>query len=683
MAGGSGRRGPAKRKHTKRASSYHTCRRSRQLEVQFSGTLNAEEEGRSVNPIPPRVALDFVPFCVDVHPTLPIAVAGLINGTAAVVSFDCDNSSAEVVTRVSLSKSSSIRSVSFLGPTGAQLLAAAHDTTITIIDANTQSVAWQRRRPPHVGYVTTAAQIHSSSGPDPNLFVTGDEAGAILLWDSRAARGPAASAHEHGDYISALLSPEGIGGGRYLYTAAGDGHIGVFDTRKMKYVDIFKASGRDEVHSLAAISSANALVGGTLNGIIKVWKHDAWDHPMTTIRGHPQEIDALAVLPCDVPAAGRGRGAGSAEGVPAILVSGAMDSTVRAIQVFPAPRALLASVPLLEGAPVDVDVAFAVKSDPFGPTARTASLLSAADPAAGAARTGLFSAPVRGTSNQLGGGGTVAPTATGPLSGLAAAHARAAAQSKEIGVHVRGDDAAGGILGLAMWQRAGFTGVGGPSVLDGGGRCDAMAICITAGDASMHFVDLTYVNPVMPDGPRIGGEDSDDGDDDSDDDSDGGAANAMGDDGDADSGWETGSSSGDEEDEDEDSDGEAVMHSVRRNKKSGGGAAAAASDPLARPGSGAAPPPDVEDEDTVRARAERLSAAFPGVRTPAQPLSDLAPLAPPVFASGVGEALPGRQRVVPEGKEMKYDKRGRVRAQLGFARDTAETMRKSFFSDMS
>lgn len=214
----------------------------------------------------------------------------------------------------------------------AGLFTASSDRSVKCLDAAGNTV-WSAIDG-HESAVNTVAFLAET------LIATGDEDGCVKIWDTRApAAGaggaaassssssasslPAVSFSKQQDVVTDLMC---VADKATLLASSGDGTLASYDLRKMK-INGRSRKSEDEMLSLALIKGGNAVVSGTQEGVLLVWKWGRWntqapdwdevlDAP-ERFRGHPQSIDALLAVDDDT------------------IITGSSDGLIRLLTIKP------------------------------------------------------------------------------------------------------------------------------------------------------------------------------------------------------------------------------------------------------------------------------------------------------------------------------------------------------------
>jgi WD repeat-containing protein 55 len=218
----------------------------------------------------------------------------------------------------------------------AGLFTASSDRSVKCLDA-AGNVTWSAVNG-HESAVNTVTFLAET------LIATGDEDGCIKIWDTRAsplagaasaggaaagasaasaAAAPTVSFSKQNDVITDLMC---VAEKATLLATSGDGTLASYDLRKMK-INGRSRKSEDEMLSMCLLKGGNAVVTGTQEGVLLVWKWGRWntqapdwdeylDAP-ERFRGHPQSIDALLAVDDDT------------------IITGSSDGLIRLLTIKP------------------------------------------------------------------------------------------------------------------------------------------------------------------------------------------------------------------------------------------------------------------------------------------------------------------------------------------------------------
>ena len=183
------------------------------------------------------------------------------------------------------------------------------------LDASTGALAWTARDA-HDGVGLNRVSTCLSGTMGTWALLSGDENGAVKLWDARqdsrngaAAKAPTA----HTDYVADFCAlPEGA----TVATCGGDGTLAVLDVRKLK-VRARSEELETELLSLSLLKDGTTLVAGTQDGALFSWNVGGWEAPVGKFPGHPDSIECILKVTENV------------------VLTGAADGMIRILSVEP------------------------------------------------------------------------------------------------------------------------------------------------------------------------------------------------------------------------------------------------------------------------------------------------------------------------------------------------------------
>ncbi|KAL7503901.1 hypothetical protein ACHAXN_005762 [Cyclotella atomus] len=252
------------------------------------------------------------------------------------------------------------------------------------------SIVWSVDNAHHVG-ICKLYQLPQTSSAGP-LLVSGDDVGAVRLWDVRLCGGDGdgngnthnSSNNKQNPFDNLMKPPQGCvmqwkvnqdyitdfacnNDGSHLLTTSADGTLSVFDVRfvhrkhtprsvilpqvdlntttnptpqSKKNVNTWETSGyaqsdnqEDELLSLCLLKNLTKVCVSSQQGILSLFSYNTWGDISDRFPGHPQSIDALLKIDEDT------------------ILTGSSDGLVRAVQLL--PNALLGVLGSHEGFPVE------------------------------------------------------------------------------------------------------------------------------------------------------------------------------------------------------------------------------------------------------------------------------------------------------------------------------------------
>lgn len=185
---------------------------------------------------------------------------------------------------------------------GALLVAGSDDATIRLYDA-ASGKATAHYKEAHDAGVERLAPLGA-----PHLFASGDEAGAVKLWDARSKPSSACfyKYSKHTDYVSSFALHEADG---CLVVASADGTLSVHDLAARKARARSEEDADDELLSVAVVKSGRKLLVGCQSGVLSLFSWGHFADCSDRYPGHPESVDALAAFDEDTVLTGSGDGA--------------------------------------------------------------------------------------------------------------------------------------------------------------------------------------------------------------------------------------------------------------------------------------------------------------------------------------------------------------------------------------
>ena len=236
---------------------------------------------------PPELELPEVPLSLDFHPTADVLATGLVDGTLRVGRYNNQaHEAAFVQVQPFRAGTGGCRSVRF-SEDGTALFAGSADHSILALDA-AGAMRW-RTADAHRDPVSS---LHVLSD---TLLASGDDSGAVKVWDVRTPPRAVVEFDVFQDYVSDLASyPEAHPG--HLLVTSGDGTLAAFDCRKGSgAAGMLGRSGELEEDILAVqiTKGGRKVVCGTSEGVLLVFSWGNWDGPTDSFPGHPESVGSL------------------------------------------------------------------------------------------------------------------------------------------------------------------------------------------------------------------------------------------------------------------------------------------------------------------------------------------------------------------------------------------------------
>lgn len=279
---------------------------------------------------------------VDVHPAQPLIAVGLVTGR-----FQLWQPGAPTPSFSLRASTAPARAVAFSAD-GTSCFVADAAGTLLSVDTATGKPTGRLAGASGAAFSRAAPAAALGGGVPSAALLTGDDAGAVALWDLRSPSPLALWTQAHDDYVGDVVSVPGTG---CAVSVGGDGVLRVLDVRaaaastKPKH-ESASDPDEDELTCVAVTDAGARLAAGSAGGVVSLWAWgamkgcaDRWPLPKgkggrpaftsVTARSHAGSRTLLAgcddgalrvvsVLPTACPvsvAAAHGRGAPSIERV--------------------------------------------------------------------------------------------------------------------------------------------------------------------------------------------------------------------------------------------------------------------------------------------------------------------------------------------------------------------------------
>ena len=234
----------------------------------------------------------------------------------------------------------------YSGGTAGDLACMSAESLATLTTLQNSKPKWSI---PNASYNASPLQVLLEL-PDPNLIVTGDDAGGVRVWDIRlcgsnltassksyaTVPGCVHSWKKHDDYISGL---ECSSDGNTLLAASADCTLSIYDLRMdSNLTDATRFLRRsddqeDELLSIKLMKNGRKVVCGTGEGVLCMWSWGTWGDISDRFPGHPQSIDALLKVDENT------------------MLTGSSDGLIRVLSIH--PNKLLGVIGDHEGFPIE------------------------------------------------------------------------------------------------------------------------------------------------------------------------------------------------------------------------------------------------------------------------------------------------------------------------------------------
>ena len=236
---------------------------------------------------PPELELPEVPLSLDFHPSADVLALGLVDGSVHVSRFAKEGHEAPFISaRPFQEGAGGCRSVRFSGDGQSLFCGSADHSIMALSPAGT--VLWSvpdAHRDP----------VSCLSVVSETVLASGDDSGAVKLWDVRAPARPALAFDVFQDYVSECLADAEFHPENLLATS-GDGTLACFDLRAAGSVLGRSNELEEDLLSVAVIKGGKKVVCGTSEGVLLVFSWDNWDGATDSFPGHPESVGALLKL---------------------------------------------------------------------------------------------------------------------------------------------------------------------------------------------------------------------------------------------------------------------------------------------------------------------------------------------------------------------------------------------------
>ena len=216
-------------------------------------------------------------FDIAFHPEIDIVAASLVTGAVELYSYDKEGGHARVL---DLSHHTmAARTLSF-SPCGTRLVSGAKDQTLVAVDVNGE-VGWQAAK----AHPDAINKVHCV---DTNMFVSGDDAGGVRVWDMRQSACTASFKEQH-DVISDMVVNSA---GNKIIASSCDATLALYNIRMGK-MEAKSEDQEDELLSLCLIKGGNTIVCGTQEGVLDLFAYGDWEYAVDKFPGHPQSVQTM------------------------------------------------------------------------------------------------------------------------------------------------------------------------------------------------------------------------------------------------------------------------------------------------------------------------------------------------------------------------------------------------------
>ncbi|NWY92102.1 WDR55 protein, partial [Loxia curvirostra] len=252
---------------------------------------------------PEDICLEATANAIALHPARPLLAAGDVDGDVYMYSYTCTEGENRQLWS-SGHHLKSCRDVAF-SQDGQKLFTVSKDKSIHILTAEEGRL--ETRFPKaHEAALNCVLPI------DNHIFATGDDGGAVKVWDLR--RGSAIlEARQQEEYISAMAVD---GNGKILLTASGDGTLGVYNVKRRRF-ELLSEPQNGDLTSVVLMKRGRKVACGSSEGTIYLFNWDGFGAASDRFALRAETIDCMVPI------------------TDSIVCVGSLDGVIRAVNVLP------------------------------------------------------------------------------------------------------------------------------------------------------------------------------------------------------------------------------------------------------------------------------------------------------------------------------------------------------------
>ncbi|KAM6251763.1 WD repeat-containing protein 55 [Porphyrio hochstetteri] len=252
---------------------------------------------------PEDICFEATVNAIALHPDRPLLAAGDVDGDVYLYSYSCTEGENRQLWS-SGHHLKSCRDVAF-SQDGQKLFTVSKDKSIHILTVE------EGRLETHFPKAHGSA-LNCVLPIDNNIFATGDDGGALKVWDLR--KGDAIlEAHQQEEYISAMAVD---GNGKILLTASGDGTLGVFNVKRRRF-ELLSEPQNGDLTSVVLLKRGRKVACGSSEGTIYLFNWDGFGAASDRFALRAESVD------CVVPI------------TDSIVCMGSLDGVIRAVNILP------------------------------------------------------------------------------------------------------------------------------------------------------------------------------------------------------------------------------------------------------------------------------------------------------------------------------------------------------------
>jgi hypothetical protein len=221
-------------------------------------------------------------FALDFHPIGEYVATGIIDGSVEIWQYGVGEGACVKLLRVK-NHTTSCRGVKF-NSTGDILYTVSSDKSIRAIDGSGVEICVRPNA--HTAAINRLEVILD------NVLVTGDDSGAVKIWDTRilgADMQPAMEWRMHEDYIAGLAFNADADA---IVSVGGDNTFCTYDLRNPAN-HYHSDQWESELHCVNVMHGGESIAMGTESGEIVTFRWDQWGDCSDRFPGHPEAVDCM------------------------------------------------------------------------------------------------------------------------------------------------------------------------------------------------------------------------------------------------------------------------------------------------------------------------------------------------------------------------------------------------------
>uniref|UniRef100_A0A8C6WMP8 WD repeat-containing protein 55 n=1 Tax=Neogobius melanostomus TaxID=47308 RepID=A0A8C6WMP8_9GOBI len=252
---------------------------------------------------PEDLHLEAIANSICLHPSRDMIVCGDLDGDVYAFEYSCT----EGQTRELWSSGHHMKSCRAvrLSADGQRVFTVSRDKAVHLLEAESGKLV-TRIKGAH------SAPINALRIIDENLLATGDDNGALKVWDMRKGTSIMDFKH-HDDYISDITVDQAK---RILLTASGDGTMGVFHLKRRRFELLSEPQGGD-LTSVALMKRGKKVVCGSSEGTVYIFNWNGFGATSDRFALKAESVDCIHPLSDSV------------------MCTASMDGYIRAVHLLP------------------------------------------------------------------------------------------------------------------------------------------------------------------------------------------------------------------------------------------------------------------------------------------------------------------------------------------------------------